>query len=61
MNAKFPLFRAAHRRRRTREAWIQKIVEILQLQYTDEKVDISAEGSEDRVDAAGTFQRDAVR
>ena len=30
-----------------------------QLQYTDEKVDITAESSEDSVNAAGTFQREA--
>ena len=41
--------------------WIQRIVEIPQLQYTDENVDISTESSEDRVDAAGAFQREAFR
>ena len=65
-NAKFPLFKAAHRPRQSRQrlklgssavafrlqghrdrcldaeaARIQKIVEIPQLQYTDEKVDIT--------------------
>ena len=34
--------------------WIQKIVEIPQLQDTDEKVDITAENSEDTVNAADT-------
>ena len=83
-NTKFPLFKAAHRPRQSRQhvklgssavavhrrghrdpcldaeaAWIQKIVEILQLQYTDEKVDITAESSEVSVDAAGSVQREA--
>ena len=34
---------------------MQKIVEIPELQYTDEKVDFIAESSEDSVDAAGTI------
>ena len=40
-------------------AWIQKIVEIPQLQHTEEKVDITAESSEVSVDAAGSAQREA--
>ena len=40
-------------------AWIQKIVEIPQLQYTDEKVDTTVESSEVSVDAAGPVQREA--
>ena len=83
-NAKFPLLRAAHSRRRNRQcsklgssavavhrrghrdacldaeaARIQKIVEIPQLQYTDEKADITAESSEDSVDAASSVLRKA--
>ena len=41
--------------------WIQKIVEIPQLKYTDEKVDITAESSEDSVDDAGPVLREACR
>ena len=41
--------------------WIHKIVEIPQLQYTDEKVDITAESSEDSVDDAGPVLREAGR
>ena len=34
--------------------WIQKIVEIPQLHYTEEKVDITAESSENSVNDAGS-------
>ena len=37
---------------------IQKIVEIPQLEYTDEKVDITAESSEDSADDAGPVHRE---
>ena len=39
--------------RRKETQRIQKIVEILQLLYTDEKVGVPAESSEDSADAAG--------
>ena len=41
-------------------ARIQKIVDVPQLQFTDEKVDITAESSEDSVDDAGPVHHTAI-
>ena len=44
-----------------RHSALNKIVEVPQLQYTDEKVDITAESSEDSADDAGPVLREAGR